>query len=94
MLTDYVNRAISSEGFSIHKKVLWLNVAKDNVLGMHIFQPSNQLDSRHADGFQRELPAAHVKQVLQAWTEKLHDQRIVFAASTEIMDLRNTNCNK
>ena len=46
-----------------------------------------QLDGQHQHRLQRELAPADVEQVLQRWSEQLHDEGVVLAAGPEVVDL-------
>ena len=73
---------------SCYQKILRLDVSIDQVFGMDELHEVQRLDGDEQDGLERELPAAGVEQVLQTWPEQLHDERVVFAADAEVVDLR------
>ena len=51
---------------------------------------THHLPRRHTHSLDRELPPAHVEQVLQAWAQEIDDEDIVQALLAEVVDLRDT----
>eukprot|EP00047_Mylnosiga_fluctuans_P020326 m.90994 g.90994 ORF g.90994 m.90994 type:complete len:357 (-) comp8483_c0_seq2:228-1298(-) len=88
---DDVDGAVSGDRLAVDEKVLGLDVAEDDVLRVHILEPCDQLDRRHADRLDRELAAAHIEEILERGPEQLEDERVVLAACTEIEDLRDAD---
>ena len=92
--TDNVDGAVAVEGHAANEKVLWLDVAVDNVLAVDVLQPRDELDGTHAHRLQREAAAAHVKEVLEAGAQQLQDEAVVFAARSKVEALWNADWGK
>jgi uncharacterized protein YuzE len=41
-----------------NQEIIWFDIAMNEIFGVDIFQASNQLISKHNDGFQREASVA------------------------------------
>lgn len=53
---------------------------------------THQLDCNLDDGLDGEVPLAQVEQVLEAWPQQLHHQRVELRARAEVEDLRKALC--
>ena len=60
-----------------HQKVVWLDVAVDEVLVVDVLDSPDHLISQHEHSLHGEPPGAEVEEVLEAGSEKVHDQDIV-----------------
>lgn len=69
-----------------HQKIVRLDVAVEEALGMDVFDPRNGLIGDEEDGLERELSAAVVEQVFERRTEKIVDQYVEFALLSEPAD--------
>ena len=71
------------------EEVLRLDVAVDQVLGMHVLHAGKQLNCDHEHGLERELAVAQVKQIFQRGTQEFENKRVVARAWSEVIDLRH-----
>ena len=60
-----------------HQKVVWLDVAVDEVLVVDVLDSPDHLIRQHEHSLHGEPPGAEVEEVLEAGSEKVHDQDIV-----------------
>lgn len=60
----------------------------EEAFGMDVFNSSNGLVGNKEDGFERELSAAIVEEVLERWAEEVVDQRVVGALLSKPSDMR------
>ena len=51
-----------------------------------------QLDGNHKHCFQAKLSVTEIKQILQAWSQKFHDQCIVLPTRAKVVHLRYPLC--
>jgi hypothetical protein len=49
-----------------------------------------KLDGDHKNSLERKAPTAEVEQVLQGWSQELHDEGVVLPAWSEVVHFRNT----
>ena len=92
--TDDVDRRVSVERAAPNQKVLWLNIARDNVFGMNVFQSRDELDCTHANCLQAKPPPTHVEEVFQARPQKLEHKAVVFSATAKVIALGDANCKR
>ena len=62
-----------------HQKVLRFDISMDDVLGMDVFETTNELVGQHQNRLKGELAAAKVEKVLQTWPQEVKNHTIVFA---------------
>jgi hypothetical protein len=74
-----------------NKEVVRLDVSVQEVIVMQKFHSLNHLVSNHSDSFQRELPFAEGKQVLQARAQQIHHHSVIVTLHAEPMHIRNSN---
>ena len=86
-----MNHAVVLQGAPSNEKVLRLDVAEDDVFGMDVLEPGDELDGRHADCLEGEAAVARFEQVLEAGTEELHHHGVVFPTCAEVVDLGHTH---
>ena len=79
--------AVSGEALAVHKKVLGLDVAEDNMFGVHVLEACDELNGGHAHRLERESASTHVKEVFERGTKKLHHESVVFTTRAKIEDL-------
>ena len=60
-----------------HKKIVGLDVAMNKILIVNKFNARYHLIGEHEHRFHGESSRAKVKEILQAWTEQVHDKYVV-----------------
>ena len=74
-----------------HQEIVWLDVAVDEILVVHILHPPDHLVRQHEDGLHGKSPGAEVEEVLKAGSQEIHHQDIVVAFHTKPPDVRDAH---
>jgi hypothetical protein len=60
-----------------HQEVVWLDVTMNEILIVDVFNSPDHLIRKHEDSLHCESPGAKVEEVLEAWSEEVHDEDVV-----------------
>ena len=63
----------------------------DEVLGVNVLYPRDELIGEEQDRFQAESPRAEVEEILETRTQQLHDHHVEIALGSAPFDGRNSN---
>jgi len=89
---DAVTRGVRASD----QEVVRLDVAMDNSLFMHLFDPLDELDGDHKDGLQVEVALAASEKILQTGPQQVHDHDVELlvgdgAVRADIVQTRHTS---
>ena len=74
-----------------HEKVVGLDIAVNEGLGMDVFDAGDELVSQQQDGLQREFPVAEVEEIFERGTEKVKDHGVVVTLGAKPADEGDTH---
>ena len=77
-----------------HQEIVWLHVAVNKVVVVHVLQSGDHLVGEHADGLERELATAVLKQIFERVAQQLHHERSVVAFHAKPVDFGNAGCSQ
>jgi len=86
---DAVNK-VTVTAATVGDKIGGLDIAMDQVAGVHEFDALEHLVGDHEHGLEGESSAAFVELVLEGGTEEVHDHEIVGILGSKVVDLGET----
>lgn len=60
-----------------HQEVVWFDVTMNEILIVDVFNSSNHLIRQHEDSLHCESSGAKVEEILETWSEEVHDEDVV-----------------
>lgn len=61
-----------------HKEIVWFDIPVNEGLAMNVLDTADHLIGQHKDCFDGETSRTEVEEILERWTQQVHDEDVVF----------------